>query len=201
MKKAFLFLFFIVSMPLFAEMKLLMFAGSTRVESYNKKLIAEAAEIAKTMGVSVTMIDLKDFPMPFYDADLEREEGMPEKAKELRKLMLDHDAIAIASPEYNQSIPAVLKNALDWISRTEDGRASKDFHGKRFAIMSASPGKKGGARALIHLRTILADIGGEVIEEEVSIPQAHNYFAKKNHPENLALKMELQQLLPTLVSP
>ena len=172
-----------------------MFAGSTRVESYNKKLVLEAEPITKKMGAIVTVIDLKDFPMPFYDADLEKEQGMPENAKRLRKLMLASDAILIASPEYNQSVSALLKNTLDWVSRNEQGGSSHDFDGMKFGIMSASPGKKGGARGLVHLRTIIQDIGGDVIPQEVSIPRANLYFAEGNRPENPQLVEELKQLI------
>lgn len=181
--------------PLFADIEVLMFAGSTRAESYNKQLALDAAKIAKGLGAHVTLIDLKDFSMPFYDADLEKEQGMPENAKRLRALMLKSDAILIASPEYNQSISAVLKNTLDWVSRSEDGKTSHDFEGKRFGIMSASPGKKGGARGLIHLRAIIKDIGGDVIDREVCIPKAHLYFADEKRPENPSLVQALRELI------
>lgn len=181
---------------LLAEPKVLAFAGSTRKDSYNKKLIAAASEVAKEQGSLVTLIDLKDFPMPLYDADLETVQGLPENAKRLRNLMISHDKIMIASPEYNASIPAVLKNALDWVSRAEDGSFSTlAFKGKKFAIMSASPGKMGGARALNHLRSILETNGGIVLFKQVSIGNAHQYFAKNSGTENVALKEEVQQLL------
>src|SRR5689334_4690376 len=103
----------VISTPLaiFAELKVLAFAGSTRADSYNKKLVREAAEKAREMGALVTVIDLKDYPMPLYDADLESKNGMPENVKKLRQIMMAHDAMIIASPEYNASMSAVLKNA------------------------------------------------------------------------------------------
>src|SRR5258708_928066 len=91
------------------EIKVLAFSGSTRRDSYNQKLVEEAAKVAEGLGAKVTVIHLKDFPLPFYDADLEESEGMPEKARELRKLMIESDAIIIASPEYNRSVSGVLK--------------------------------------------------------------------------------------------
>jgi NAD(P)H-dependent FMN reductase len=182
--------------PLSAEMKVLAFAGSTRTDSYNKKLISDAADIARKLGAKVTVIDLKDYSMPFYDGDLETKEGLPKNAKKLRDLMIKSDAIMIASPEYNSSIPAVLKNVLDWTSRGEKGGWSPEaFKDKRFAIMSASPGQGGGKRGLVHLRGIIEAAGGTVIEAQVCIPKAQEYFAEKNRPENPQLKTEIEQLL------
>lgn len=196
MKKMLLLALFVVTAPLVAELKVLMFAGSTRADSYNKKLVHEAAEMAKQMGAAVTVCELNDFPMPFYDTDLEREQGMPENAKRFRQLMIDHDAILIASPEYNHSISAVLKNTLDWASRSEEGKSSHAaFEGKKFAIMNASTHKKGSVHALAHLRAIIEDIGGEVISQEVAIPRAQNYFAEEVRPENPLLREELELLL------
>ena len=178
------------------EVKVLAFAGSTRTDSYNQKLVDEAAKMAEQLGAKVTVIYLKDFPLPFYDADLESKEGMPENARQLRKLMIESDAIIIASPEYNRSVSAVLKNALDWASRDEDGGGSYTaFRGKVFALMSASPGKKGGKRGLEHLRTIIEDVKGEIVSQEVTIPRAHEYFAEPKRGDNLVLRQELQKLL------
>jgi NAD(P)H-dependent FMN reductase len=179
-----------------AQVKVLAFAGSTRADSYNKKLLGQAVGIAREMGAQVTVIDLKDFPMPLFDADYEISQGMPESAKRLRALMIQSDAILIASPEYNASIPGVLKNALDWASRSEKGGSARGdaFKGKQFAIMSTSPGKGGGARALLHLRTIIEDIGGTVITEQVSIPLAQEYFSQKDPVQPIALKEQITTL-------
>ena len=183
-----------MSLALFSETKVLVLAGSTRADSYNKKLAYEAASMARKMGAKVTVIDLKDYPMPFYDADMEVSVGMPENAKRFRKAMIDSDAIVIASPEYNQSMSAVLKNALDWASRGEDGNSSKEaFQGKTFGIMSASPGKKGGARGLLHLQAVIEDVRGKVIAKQVSIPRAHQEFDETGALVNTALKNELQE--------
>jgi chromate reductase, NAD(P)H dehydrogenase (quinone) len=187
--------------PLLGEpTKVLAIAGSTREGSFNKKLLQEAVAMSRGMGAKVTVIDLKDYPMPFYDADLERNQGMPQNAKRIRDLMIASDAVLIASPEYNASLPAVLKNTIDWASRSEDGKSSREaFKGKKFAIMSASPGQGGGARSLAHLRAVIKDIGGEVLELQVSIPQAHNAFDAEGHlsqgPLMQALQSEIQQLL------
>jgi chromate reductase, NAD(P)H dehydrogenase (quinone) len=194
MKKWLLLACVVCTFPLAAETKVLAFAGSTRADSYNKKLVAYAAEIARKSGAEVTFIDLKDYPMPNYDADLEKNEGMPPNAKRLRDLMRRSKAIIIASPEYNGSVSAVLKNALDWTSRSEDGQSSREaYKGKKFAIMSASPGKGGGARGLVHLRAIIEDIGGEVLKKQTIVPQAYDAFNTKGELENASLKNDLKQ--------
>lgn len=202
MKRIFLIgcLAFAAASPLTAETKVLAFAGSSREGSYNKKLVDQAASIARQLGATVTVIDLKDFPIPFYDADLEKKQGMPQNAKRLRALMMANDAIIIASPEYNGSIPAVLKNALDWVSRNENGGSLRDpFKGKKFAIMSASPGGGGGARGLVHLQQIIENIGGDVVEKEVSVKQANTAFNDKGGFNNPAIQQELQQEIEMLI--
>lgn len=180
--------------PLLAEMKVLVFAGSTRADSYNKKLAGEAAAIARKMGAKVTIIDLKEYPMPLFDEDLETKLGMPEHAKRLREAMIGSNAILIASPEYNGSISGVLKNALDWASRTENGEASRTaFKGKTFGLMSASLGQGGGARGLVHLRAVIEDIGGQVVESQVSVPRAYEAFNEKGALKISALAKALQE--------
>ena len=188
------------ALPLSAEMRVLAFAASTRADSYNRKLVLEAAEMARKMGAKVTVVDLKDYTMPFYNADHEAKEGMPAKAMQLRQLMIQSDAIIIASPEYNASIPAILKNLLDWTSRGEKGNYSPDaYKGKKFAIMSASPGKMGGARGLVHLRAVLEAIGGEVVSKQVSITEAHSAFNSKGQLIDPAKKEQLQEEVQQLL--
>lgn len=188
------------SINLSAEIEVLAFSGSTRADSVNQKLVSEAALLASQMGANVTLINLKDYPIPFYDADLEAEEGMPENAKELRKLMMRSHLILIASPDYNGSLTAVLKNAIDWASRKEGGGSSREaFKGKKFAIMSAAPGSGGGAKGLIHLRTIIENIGGTVIPQQVSVPNAYSTFDEEGRLNNQKLEMELQQLIEAAI--
>lgn len=186
---------------LLADQRVLALSGSTRADSYNKKLLLHAADIAKQMGATVTVIDLKDYPMPFYDGDLEEKNGLPEKSKKLRELMKNSDAIIIASPEYNASIPAVLKNTLDWASRGEKGGYSPDaFQGKKFAIMSTSPGQGGGARALVHLKQIIENVGGKVVSIQVSVKQAHTAFDENGTLLNPAIKKELREEIQELLA-
>lgn len=167
----------VVTMELYAEKKVLAFSGSTREQSSNSKLVHEAVEMAKEMGASVQVINLRDYAMPFYDGDLEEKDGMPLNAKELRKLMENSDVVIIASPEYNSSVSAVLKNTIDWASRGETGGSSRSaFKGKKFVLLSTSPGKGGGARGLVSLKGIIENIGGEVVGQPISVPEAGKAF-------------------------
>lgn len=158
--------------------KILAFAGSTRTASYNKQLVRNAADAARAAGAEVTVIDLRDLPLPLFDEDFESEHGLPENAKKLKALFRDHDAFLIASPEYNSSITAVLKNAIDWASRgeTDDEPALSSYRGKTAALLSASPGALGGLRGLVHLRAILGNIGVIVLPDQVALPKAHEAF-------------------------
>ena len=104
--------------------RILAFAGSLRRESFNKKLVPIAAKAARDAGAEVTLIDLKDFPLPLFDQDLEAGQGMPENGTKLKQLFIDHDGLLVASPEYNSSVTAVLKNVIDWVSRPARGRAT-----------------------------------------------------------------------------
>src|SRR4028118_1141851 len=117
--------------------KILAFAGSAREASYNKLLVKIAAEGARAAGAEVTYLDLRDLPIPLFDEDLEAKEGIPENARKLKELMMAHQGLLIASPEYNGSITAVLKNAIDWASRpaSSDEPMLACFSDKVAAIM------------------------------------------------------------------
>ena len=157
--------------------KILAFAGSTRTDSFNKKLIKIAADGANDAGSDVTVIDLRDFAMPLYDGDLEQREGLPQNARRLKDLMMSHQGFLISSPEYNSSISGVLKNTIDWTSRQSQGEESLAcFKGKVAAIMSASPGGLGGLRGLVHVRAILENMSVLVIPEQIAVSKAHEAF-------------------------
>ena len=139
-----------------AKPKILAFAGSTRTDSFNKKLVKIAATGAMEGGADVTVIDLRDFAMPLYDGDLEQQQGLPSTARNLKDLMLSHQGFLISAPEYNSSISGVLKNTIDWVSRPSEGEEPLAcFKGKVAGIMSTSPGGLGGLRGLVHVRAIL----------------------------------------------
>lgn len=157
--------------------KILAFAGSTRVESYNKKLVRIAIEGAREAGAEVTLIDLRDLPLPLFDEDLETNEGLPPNARKLKELFLSHQGLLISAPEYNSSITGVLKNSIDWVSRPASGEASLAcFIGKTAALMSASPGGLGGLRGLVTVRAMLGNIKVLVLPDQVSVSKAHEAF-------------------------
>jgi NAD(P)H-dependent FMN reductase len=154
--------------------RILTFAGSLRRESFNKKLVPIAAKGARDAGAEVTLIDLKEFPLPVFDQDLEAEQGMPENGRKLKQLFIDHDGLLLACPEYNSSITAVLKNTIDWVSRPAPAEPSLvAFRGKVATLMSASPGALGGLRGLVHVRSILGNIGVIVLPDQIAVARAN----------------------------
>lgn len=158
--------------------KVLAFSGSTREQSFNKKLVRLAGDAAQKAGAQVTLLDLREYPLPLYDGDLEEKEGLPENALKLKELFLGHDALLISSPEYNSSFSAVLKNCIDWVSRPRKGEAPLGcFTGKVCGLLSASTGALGGMRGLVHLRSLLGNINVLVLPDQVSIPSADKSFA------------------------
>jgi predicted amidohydrolase YtcJ/NAD(P)H-dependent FMN reductase len=183
--------------PIKPDPKILAFAGSLRKDSWNKKLVKIAAEGAKKTGAEVTFIDLKDYPLPIFDQDLEANEGMHPNGKKLKDLLILHDGFLIASPEYNSSITPVLKNAVDWSSRSsgpEDHNSLAGFTGKVAVIMSASPGALGGLRGLVHLRAILGNIGVIVLPDQKSIPKAQEAFSADGLLSDLRQQASIEKL-------
>ena len=157
--------------------KVLVVAGSVRRESFNRRLAAIAADALRTEGLEVTLAELRDFPMPIYDGDLEAASGLPVAAKAFKELVRQHDALVVASPEYNGSFTALIKNAIDWASRPEPGEPHlAAFRGKKAALLSTSPGPGGGVRGLRHLRELLETIGMEVAAEPLALPRASQVF-------------------------
>jgi NAD(P)H-dependent FMN reductase len=181
--------------------KILAFAGSARKASLNKQLVRVAAEGARRAGADVTEIDLRDFPVPIYDGDLEAEQGLPPKARELRQLMLEHQGFLIASPEYNGSIPALLKNLIDWTSRAVDGQDGlAPYRNKVAVLMSASPGSYGGLRGLVHVRAILGNIGVIVLPEQLAVGKAHEAFSLDGSMQNPKMQESVEALGRTLAT-
>ena len=160
------------------SIRVLAFAGSARKDSYNKRLLPIVSAGAEAAGGSVTIADLADFPMPLFNEDLEAKQGMPEHARRFKELMLEHDALIIASPEYNSAFSPLLKNTLDWVSRSEaDDEASLSaYRGKVAGILAASPGALGGLRGLVFLRMLLGNLGVLVVPKQQAIRQAYKAF-------------------------
>lgn len=150
--------------------KILAFAGSYREHSYNKRVLAIAAEGARLAGADVMVIDLRDFPLPIYDADMQEGGAFNENALRLQDVMNEHDGFLVASPEYNGSIPGGFKNAIDWTSRANDKyKMYEPVKGKTAALITASPGQFGGLRCLAHLRGVFTIMGVHVLPMEVSV--------------------------------
>ncbi len=180
--------------------KILAFAGSARRDSFNKKLVAVAAQQARSLGAEVTLIDLADFPLPLYDGDLEESAGMPENASKLIDLMVDHDALLISCPEYNGSITPLLKNTIDWISRPSGNHAGLAAYQRKIAgLLSASPGGLGGMRGLVHVRAILSGIGVLVVPGDVSVGSAHQVFGPDGALTDEKLASRLDRAIQGLV--
>jgi NAD(P)H-dependent FMN reductase len=158
--------------------RILAFGGSLRRDSFNQKLAAIAAEGARAAGAEVTLIALRDFSLPVFDQDLEDAQGMPAPAKKLKQLFREHHGLIIAAPEYNSSITAALKNAIDWVSRAEDDDEPplSAFTGKTAVLCAASPGALGGLRGLVTVRSLLGNIGMTVLPDQIAVSKAHEAF-------------------------
>jgi len=181
--------------------RLLALAGSLRTDSINKKLIRAAGEAAQSAGGEVTLIDLRDYPLPIFDGDHEVAHGLPDNARKLKELFLAHQGLLIASPEYNSSVTAVLKNTIDWVSRPLPGEVYlAPFHDKVAALLSASPGALGGLRGLVHLRAILGNIGVLVLPDQLAIPLAHEAFDSNGRLKDSKKQAELERIASRLVS-
>ena len=181
--------------------KILAFSGSARSDSTNKKLANSAAEAARAAGAEVTLIDLRDFPMPLYDGDLETNHGLPEHANRLKSLIRAHDGLLISCPEYNSSITPLLKNTIDWTSRPAPGETGPAcLDGKVAAILSASPGALGGLRGLVHVRAILGNMGVLVLPTQVAVGQAYQAFAPDGQLKDPKQKAAVEKLAAQLVT-
>jgi NAD(P)H-dependent FMN reductase len=180
--------------------KLLFLAGSARVKSLNKLLARCAFEIAKKTGVDAHFIDLIDYPMPIYDGDLEAKDGVPENVPLLKKLFVESDGIFIASPEYSSSFSPLLKNVIDWMSRSTvpNEEPNLAYRNKIIAMGSASPGGFGGYRGLMQLQEMFSNIGGIVLPQKILVPKAHEKFVD-NSLSDEKIHAELVQLVDRLV--
>jgi len=157
--------------------KILAFSGSSRRGSWNRLALAFVSKSLEEAGCGVTTVDLRTLNLPIYDGNLEEAGGVPESARVFHGMIQSHHGFLVASPEYNGSVPALLKNALDWCSRPIGTANGLDaFRGKFAALASASAGPFGGVRALGHLRSILAKMGVNVLPDELLVPVAFNAF-------------------------
>ncbi len=182
--------------------KILILPGSTRAGSHNVRLAALAAKELTLLDADVTRISLADYELPIYEAELEAKAGAPANAVKLKQMIMAHNGVFIASPEYSASVTPLLKNAIDWVSRVRErgDPTYVAFKGRVFAISSASPGRSGGLRSLMALRQILElGCGALVIPEQIAIPQADHAFDEKDNLVDTATANLLLAQLARLV--
>ena len=182
------------------QVRLIAFSGSTRKESFNRKLIAAAAAEAERQGAVVTLIDLNDYPMPIYNGDLEEAEGLPESVTNLQALFNNHDGFLISTPEYNGFFPALVKNTLDWLSRASDSQEPlASFKGKPVGLLSASPGGLGGIRALAQLKAQMGELGCITHGSNTSVGGAFNGFTEDGGLSDEARQAMMQNTVTTTI--
>jgi len=177
-------------------MKILALSGSTRAESFNRRLLDIAVAGARQAGAEVTVVDLGEYPMPLYNQDLEYSEGIPEAAVQLKRLMVEHQGLLIASPEYNGFPSPLLKNTFDWLSRkqAEHEPPMFAFQHKIAAVVSASPGAGGGTRGLTILRIYLQNLGIMTLPGQVSLGQARQAFREDGRLHNDQMQKAAESL-------
>lgn len=184
-----------------SALKILVIPGSLRTGSLNARLAAVAAHELAQSGAEVTRISLADFPLPIYDGDLQAKSGVPKHAVNLKRMIAAHHGILIVTPEYNSSVPALVKNTIDWVSRVQDPHEVRGqvFRDRVFAVASASGGRLGGARALAALRLILAACHAQVIPNQLALSFADDAYDEmdrlKNSADAEALKALARQLI------
>lgn len=181
--------------------KILVFAGSLRSGAFSIRTADAAMKELALQGADVTRISLGDYPLPLVDQDLEKEKGVPENAVKLARQIAAHDGFLIASPEYNASIPPLLKNAIDWVSRVrrDGGRPFKPFDGKVAALCSSSDGNFAGVRGLYHLRAVLMACQVEVVTPQCSVARAAEAFDEDGQFREERLRHQMETVCRTLI--
>jgi NAD(P)H-dependent FMN reductase len=160
--------------PMPTPTRILAFSGSARRESLNRKFLAVAVQFTREAGGEVTLVDLNEYALPIYHGDLEDADGIPANGKKLIDLIAKHDGLLIASPEYNSMISPLLKNTIDWCTRTRGDE--NPFAGKIAAVLSASPGAFGGIRSLQLSQQLLLKLGCHVVPLHTTLPHADKAF-------------------------
>jgi chromate reductase len=184
-----------------AALKILVIPGSMRTGSHNAKLAAQAAYEFALAGVDVTRLSLADYALPIYDGDLQAKSGVPRNAINLKRMMAAHHGILLVTPEYNSSIPPLVKNMIDWVSRVQDPHEVRGqvFRMRPFAIAAASEGRLGGTRALAALRLILSALRATVIPNQLALSSADLAYDDMDKLKNPADSEALQALIRQLI--
>ncbi|WP_024511797.1 NAD(P)H-dependent oxidoreductase [Bradyrhizobium sp. ARR65] len=184
-----------------AALKILVIPASLRTGSHNAKLAAQAAYEFAQAGVDVTRLSLADYPLPIYDGDLQAKSGVPKNAVNLKRMVAAHHGILLVTPEYNSSVPPLLKNTIDWVSRVQDPHEARGqvFRMRPFAVAAASEGRLGGTRALAALRLILSALQATVIPNQLALSfadQAYDDMDRLKNPADIeGLKALVRQLI------
>lgn len=174
-----------------ATVRILVIPGSLRTGSLNARLAAAAIDDLIRADANVTRLSLLDFPLPIYDGDTEAQTGVPKPAIDLKRMIAAHDGVLLVTPEYNSSLPPLVKNTIDWISRVQDPgeRRGQVFHDRPFAIAAASSGRLGGTRCLEALRLVLSACGATVIPNQLALSfadRAYDETDRLKHPADIA---------------
>jgi chromate reductase len=184
-----------------SALKILVIPGSLRTGSLNARLAAAAAYEFAQADAEVTRISLGDFPLPIYDGDLQSKSGVPKNAINLKRMIGAHHGVLIVTPEYNSSVPPLIKNTIDWVTRVQDASEARGqvFRETPFAIAAASGGRLGGTRALAALRLILSACHATVIPNQLALSfadQAYDDMDRLKHPADIeALNALVRQLI------
>ena len=183
-----------------SALKILVIPGSLRTGSLNARLAATIAYEFSQAGAEVTRISLADFPLPIYDGDLQSKSGVPKNAVNLKRMMSAHHGVLIVTPEYNSSVPPLVKNTIDWVSRVQDGQESRGqvLRERPFAIAAASEGRLGGTRALAALRLILSACHATVIPNQLALSfasEAYDDMDRLKQPADIAALAALARQL------
>lgn len=179
--------------------RLLIFAGSARQASFNRQLAQAAATLARAAGAEVTLLELGELAIPMYNADLEIN-GTPPDVLKLKRIMFEHPAWVICSPEYNGSYTALLKNTIDWASSPVKSDPAwndgfKPFAGKVVGMLSASPGPMGGLRSQSHLATLLLNLQCWVAPKAFALGRAADAFDANGRLTNAAHVSQVQMVI------
>ena len=184
-----------------SALKILVIPGSLRTGSLNARLAATAAYELAQADAEVTRISLGDFPLPIYDGDLQAKSGVPKNAINLKRMIGAHHGVLIVTPEYNSSVPPLVKNTVDWVTRVQDAPEARGqvFRERPFAIAAASAGRLGGTRALAALRLILSACHATVIPNQLALSfadQAYDDMDRLKYPADIeALGALVRQLI------
>jgi chromate reductase, NAD(P)H dehydrogenase (quinone) len=184
-----------------SALKILVIPGSLRTGSHNAKLAAAAVYELAQAGAEVTRISLGDFPLPIYDGDLQTKSGVPKAAVNLKRMIGAHHGVLIVTPEYNSSVPPLVKNTIDWVSRVQDTHETRGqvFRERAFAIAAASESRLGGTRGLAALRLILSACQASVVPNQLALSfagEAYDDMDRLKHPADIeALNALVRQLI------